>query len=70
MTARTFLAFSRFPAAQSSVQPDGSVIVRWTDVRFTAAAPRTPVDRERANFFNVAVVLAPDGRILAEGLGR
>jgi membrane-bound metal-dependent hydrolase YbcI (DUF457 family) len=70
MTARTFLAFSRFPAAQSSVQPDGSMVVRWTDVRFTAAALRTPVDRERANFFNVAVVLAPDGRILAEGLGR
>ena len=39
-TARTFLGFSRFPAAQSSVEPDGSATVRWTDVRFTAAAPQ------------------------------
>jgi hypothetical protein len=69
-TARTFLGFSRFPAAQLSVQPDASVTVRWTDVRFTAAAPRTPVDRQRAGFFNAMVVLAPDGRILDEGLGR
>lgn len=69
-TARTFLGFSRFPAAQSTLQPDASVIVRWTDVRFTAAAPRTPVDRQRAGFFSATVVLAPDGRILEEALGR
>ena len=69
-TARTFLGFSRFPAAQSTVQPDGGVTVRWTDVRFTAAAPHTPVDRQRAGFFSATVVLAPDGRILEERLGR
>ena len=69
-TARTFLGFSRFPAAQSIVQPDGSVTVHWTDVRFTAAAPRTPVDRRRAGFFSATVVLGADGGILEQGLGR
>lgn len=69
-TARTFLGFSRFPAAQSTVDADGSTTVRWTDLRFTVAAPRTPVDRQRAGFFSATVVLAPDGRVLAEGLGR
>jgi membrane-bound metal-dependent hydrolase YbcI (DUF457 family) len=69
-TARTFLGFSRFPAAHTTVRPDGSMTVRWTDVRFTAAAPHTPMDRRRAGFFSTTVVLGPDSRILEEGLGR
>jgi membrane-bound metal-dependent hydrolase YbcI (DUF457 family) len=63
-TARIFLGFSRLPAAQSTADSEGDSIVRWNDVRFTAAAPRTPVDGPRASFFSARVVVAPDGRIL------
>jgi hypothetical protein len=69
-TARIFLGFSRFPAAQTAADSEGDSIVRWNDVRFTAAAPRTPVDRPRASFFSATVVVAPDGRIVDERLGR
>jgi membrane-bound metal-dependent hydrolase YbcI (DUF457 family) len=69
-TARIFLGFSRFPAAHSTADPEGDAIIRWTDVRFTVAAPRTPVDRPRAGFFQATVVVAPDGRILDERLGE
>ena len=41
---------SRFPAAQATADSEGDAIVRWTDVPFTAAAPRTPVDGARAGF--------------------
>jgi membrane-bound metal-dependent hydrolase YbcI (DUF457 family) len=68
-TARIFLGFSRFPAAQTAGDLDGDAIVRWNDVRFTAAAPRTPVDGPRASFFSATVVVAPDGRIVDERLG-
>jgi membrane-bound metal-dependent hydrolase YbcI (DUF457 family) len=69
-TARIFLGFSRFPAAQSTSDAEGDTIVRWTDVRFTAAAPGTPIDRPRAGFFSATVVVAPDGRLREERLGR
>lgn len=68
-TARIFLGFSRFPAAQTVTHAEGDSIVRWNDVRFTAAAPRTPVDGPRASFFSATVVVAPDGRIVDERLG-
>jgi len=69
-TAQIFLGFSRFPAAQAAADSEGNSIVRWNDVRFTAAAPRTPVDGPRASFFSATVVVAPDGRIVNERLGR
>ena len=69
-TARLFLGFSRFPAVRSTADSEGDAIVRWTDVRFTVAAPRTPVDGPRAGFFSATVVVAADGRILEERLGR
>jgi hypothetical protein len=68
-TAQIFLGFSRFPAVESHTAPPG-VIVRWNDVRFTVAAPRTPVDAPRASFFTATVAVAPDGRVLEERLGR
>ena len=68
-TARIFLGFSRFPAAQTTADSEGDSIVRWNDVRFTAAAPRTPVDAPRANFFSATVIVAPNGRIVDERLG-
>lgn len=69
-TAGIFLGFSRFPAAEVSGDQEGDAVVRWTDVRFTVAAPRTPVDGPRAGFFRATVVVSPDGRILEERLGE
>jgi membrane-bound metal-dependent hydrolase YbcI (DUF457 family) len=79
-TAQVFLGFSRFPAvqtraAQDAVAPqsgadaEGDTTVRWTDIRFTVAAPRTPIDRPRAGFFSATVIVAPGGRIVEERLG-
>jgi membrane-bound metal-dependent hydrolase YbcI (DUF457 family) len=79
-TAQVFLGFSRFPAVrmntaeiaptgQSTADAEGDTIVRWTDVRFTVAAPGTPIDRPRAGFFSATVIVAPDGRIVDERLG-
>jgi membrane-bound metal-dependent hydrolase YbcI (DUF457 family) len=69
-TAAVFLGFSRFPAAQVTGDSESDAVVRWTDVRFTVAAPGTPVDGPRAGFFRATVVVAPDGRILDERLGE
>jgi membrane-bound metal-dependent hydrolase YbcI (DUF457 family) len=67
-TARTFLGFSRFPAARSLVNSSGVATVRWSDMRFvgglTANAPRA------VNMFTVLVRIGPDGRVLEEALGR
>jgi membrane-bound metal-dependent hydrolase YbcI (DUF457 family) len=79
-TAEVFLGFSRFPAVQnytaqrfpidqSTADAEGDTIVRWTDVRFTVAAPRTPIDGPRAGFFSATVIVAPGGRIVEERLG-
>lgn len=57
-TARVFLDFSRFPAARTLSHPDGSVTVRWSDLRFFGN-----------NFFVATVRLSPDGLILSEALG-
>jgi membrane-bound metal-dependent hydrolase YbcI (DUF457 family) len=67
--ARVFLGFSRFPAARSIVDKDGTGVVRWSDVRFDGPGP---VGRERNNargLFEVLVRLTQDGRILTERLG-
>jgi membrane-bound metal-dependent hydrolase YbcI (DUF457 family) len=67
--ARTFLGFSRFPAARWLVdQQTGVATVRWTDMRFAAG----PIDQRagRANLFTTTVRVAPDGRILDAQLGR
>jgi membrane-bound metal-dependent hydrolase YbcI (DUF457 family) len=67
--AQVFLGFSRFPAARSVEDKDGSVIVRWSDVRFDGPGP---VGRERGNargLFSVFIRLSPNGQIIAERLG-
>lgn len=67
--ARTFLAFSRFPAARSTLDADGSATVRWTDVRF--AGPRSADRRPGGStLFNATVRVAADGVILEQRLGR
>jgi membrane-bound metal-dependent hydrolase YbcI (DUF457 family) len=67
--AQVFLGFSRFPAAHSVVDKDGTSVVRWSDVRFDGPGP---IGRERSNaggLFSVMVRLTPDGQVLIERLG-
>jgi membrane-bound metal-dependent hydrolase YbcI (DUF457 family) len=65
-----FLAFSRFPAARSSVDANGVTTVRWTDVRFAGGVFALDQPSPRANPFTATVRVAADGRILEERLGR
>jgi inner membrane protein len=66
--AQVFLGFSRFPAARSSLAPDGATTtVRWADVRFTSGSPE---QRPRGRgLFGATVRVAADGSILEEHLG-
>ena len=68
--AQIFLGFSRFPAARSSVDANGVTTVRWTDVRFAGGVTGLDQPAPRAGLFTATVKVAPDGRILEEGLGR
>lgn len=68
-TARVFLGFSRFPAARSLVDADGTTIVRWADVRFelpVVAGPRANRAGGRGGLFTVRVRVGADGRVLEE----
>jgi membrane-bound metal-dependent hydrolase YbcI (DUF457 family) len=68
---QVFLAFSRFPAARSVVDGQGTTTVRWSDMRF-AGGP-LGLDQQparRVNPFTAIVRIGPDGRILEEALGR
>ncbi len=58
---RTFLGFSRLPAARATIEPGGTTSVRWADMRFLG--PRGPV------FFAALVRIAADGHILEERFG-
>jgi membrane-bound metal-dependent hydrolase YbcI (DUF457 family) len=54
--AQRFLSFARYPAARAVLEPDGSTLVQWTDVRFIAsplASEWSALDRRR--FFGVEV---------------
>ena len=66
--AQVFLGFSRFPAARSVLASDGTVVVRWSDMRFVQGA----VDESRQlrrGLFGATVILASDGRVLEQRLG-
>jgi hypothetical protein len=68
-TARVFLNFSRLPASRAVTRPDGTHRVRLLDVRFVGG-PFQFEDEPRARPPFVATIdLAPDGRILRQGLG-
>jgi hypothetical protein len=67
---QTFLGFSRFPAARSSVDANGVTTVRWTDVRFAGGVFALDQPAPRTNPFTATVRVAADGRILSETLGR
>ncbi len=66
--ARIFLGFSRFPSARSVINKDGSVRVRWTDVRFDTTAEPGP-RQGTGSLFAVTIDVEPDGRILRERFG-
>lgn len=66
--AQVFLGFSRFPAARSVLASDGTVVVRWSDMRFVQGA----VDESRQlrrGLFGATVILGADGRVLEQRLG-
>jgi inner membrane protein len=67
-TARVFLGFSRFPAARSSLDPQGNATVRWADMRFVVSALGEQQPR-RSNLFGVNIRVGADGTILSEHLG-
>ena len=67
---RSFLGFSRFPAARSVVDSNGMITVRLEDMRF--AGPFLAVDQpfRPPNIFTAIVRLDAGGRIVEERLGR
>jgi membrane-bound metal-dependent hydrolase YbcI (DUF457 family) len=68
--ARTFLGFSRYPAALwASDAKTGVVTVRWTDMRF-AGGMTLDQTAGRGNLFSATVRVAPDGTVLTERLGQ
>ncbi|MFN7913769.1 MAG: metal-dependent hydrolase [Vicinamibacterales bacterium] len=67
-TARVFLGFSRFPAARSTEQPDGSTLVQWSDLRFVQGDLDDP-RQFRRGLFGATVLVGPDGAIREDRLG-
>lgn len=63
-----YLRFSRFPAARSFVDRDGSAIVLWTDMRFVTGIRRTEQGTERTAF-SAVVRLDPSGTVIEERFG-
>lgn len=67
-TARTFLAFSRFPSVRSMIDEDGNATVVWTDLRFLAFDGPLESPRPPPSFFAASVRVSPDGTILSARL--
>jgi hypothetical protein len=67
---RTFLGFSRFPAARSAVDAAGVTTVRWSDMRFVGATIARDQPIRTTGMFTATVRLDADGRVLQEALGR
>ena len=63
-----YLGFSRFPAARSFVDRDGSAVVRWTDMRFVTGIRRTEQGTGRIPF-SAVVQLDPSGMVIEERFG-
>jgi membrane-bound metal-dependent hydrolase YbcI (DUF457 family) len=66
--ARTFLGFSRFPAAGVSTDAAGVTTVRWTDMRFAGGIVSLNRPPRRPSPFGAVVRVGPDGRILSQGM--
>ena len=63
-----YLGFSRFPAARSFVDADGSAVVRWNDMRFVTGPLRTNQPTERTTF-SAVVTIDPSGKVIEERFG-
>jgi hypothetical protein len=68
--AQTFLGFSRFPAARSSLEPSGAAIVRWNDMRFVGGLLTLDQPVRSAGPFTLTVRVGADGQIANQTLGR
>lgn len=68
--ARTFLGFSRFPAARSTVNPEGAATVRWSDMRFVGGIMTLDQPIRRAGPFTLVVRVDANGQVVDESLGR
>ena len=66
---RTFLGFSRFPAARTAVDSRGITTVRFTDVRFAGGVTGLDQPAPRGGLFTATVRIGTDGRVLEEILG-
>jgi hypothetical protein len=67
--AQVFLGFSRFPAVRSFRESDGTAVVQWTDMRFSAASGGRPRGA-RGSLFTATVRVSPDGNVIEEKLGE
>ncbi len=67
--ARTFLAFSRFPAAEAMTHRNGDVTVHWYDMRFAERLVAPADGRTHTSPFGAWVRLSPTGSIVGQGLG-
>jgi hypothetical protein len=67
-TGQAFLAFSRFPAARTAVDPQGVTTVRWADVRYAGGLFALDQQNRSANPFTATIRVAPDGGVLLETL--
>lgn len=67
-SAQTFLGFSRLPAVQLSVEPDGSAVVRWVDLRFFRDMDDVQ-DAVRKSLFGATVVIDGSGHVVRHELG-
>lgn len=65
---QVYLGFSRFPAVQSIVDRDGSVVVRWNDMRFVTGIRRNEQGTQPAAF-SAAVQFDPKGTVLEQRFG-
>ena len=68
--ARTFLGFSRFPAARAFKDQSGGSTVRWSDVRFVGGFLSLEERTRRPDPFNLTVRLDLSGRVIEERPGR
>lgn len=66
--ARVFLGFSRFPAARSVVDEDGTATVQWVDMRFSSGDP-DDARALRRGLFGATVIVGPDGTVMTDRLG-
>jgi inner membrane protein len=64
---RVFLGFSRFPAAGSLREADGTTVVRWRDMRFVDIGIRG--SERTSGLFGARIEVGDDGRVVNQVLG-